>query len=118
MEKEINPAFASCAFIYDRAGGLLSATVFTWKNEEDGVQFKRQKFNQKDTALDMFRTIPHHDRLGWITTHSGRVRAFVLKSTNVRLGTFYAFLEDLEQKFFSDNPEGIEIRINPKAPRS
>lgn len=61
---------------------------------------------------------PPHDRLGWITTHSGRVRAFVLKSTNVRLGTFYAFLEDLEQKFFSDNPEGIEIRINTKGPRS
>lgn len=115
----INITLSSCAFIYDRAGGLLSATVFTWENEEDGVQFKRQKFSTQEDAIDMYRTLPTKtDNLGWVTTKSGRVRAFVLKSTNVRLGTFYAFLEELEQRFFSDNPEGIEIRFNTKGPRS
>lgn len=118
MEKEINAAFASCAFIYDHAGGLLSATVITWENEEDGIQFSRQEFNPQATAIEMFKTLPTDKWMGWIMTHSGRVRAFVSKFTNARLGTLYAYLEGLEKEYFSKHPEGIAIKINPKAPRS
>lgn len=118
MEKDINPALATCAFIYDRAGGLLSATVFTWKNEEDGIQFSRQEFNPQATAVEMFKTLPQKTTFGWIMTRSGRVRAFVTKFTNARLGTLYGFLEDLEKQYFAEHPEDIAIKINPKAPRS
>ena len=117
-EKEINPEFASCAFIYNRAGGLLSATVITWENEEDGIQFSRQEFNPQATAVEMFKTLPTDKWMGWIMTHSGRVRAFVSKLTNARIGTLYAFLEDLENAYFSKHPEGVAIKINPNAPRS
>lgn len=117
-EKEINPAFATCAFIYDHAGGLLSATVVTWENEEDGIHFSRQEFNPQIIAVEMFKTLPTDKWMGWIMTHSGRVRAFVSKITNARLGTFYDFLEDLEKQYFSKHPEGIAIKINPKGPRS
>ena len=117
-EKDINAEFASCAFIYDHAGGLLSATVFTWENEEDGIQFSRQEFNPQAAAVEMFKTLPQKSTLGWIMTRSGRVRAFVSKFTNARLGTFYGFLEDLEKAYFSKHPEGIAIKINPKGPRS
>lgn len=118
MEKEINPELASCAFIYDHAGGLLSATVVTWVNEEDGINFSRQEFNPQATAVEMFKTLPQKLTFGWIMTRSGRVRAFVSKITNARLGTLYAYLEDLEKQYFSSHPEGIAIKINPKAPRS
>lgn len=117
-ENDINPRFASCAFIYDHAGGLLSATVFTWENEEDGIQFSRQEFNPQANAVEMFKTLPTYEGMGWIMTHSGRVRAFVSKFTNARLGTFYNFLEDLEKAYFTKHPEGIAIKINPKVPRS
>lgn len=119
MEKEINPELATCAFIYDHAGGLLSATVITWENEEDGIQFSRQEFaSKKSTAEEMFKTLPTDKWMGWIMTHSGRVRAFVSKFTNARIGTIYDFLEDLEKQYFSSHPEGIAIKINPKGPRS
>lgn len=118
MEKEINAELATCAFIYDHAGGLLSATVVTWENEDDGIQFSRQEFNPQATAVEMFKTLPTDKWMGWIMTHSGRVRAFVCKFTNARLGTLYAYLEDLEKQYFSSHPEGIAIKINPKAPRS
>ena len=118
MEKEINVEFASCAFIYDHAGGLLSATVVTWENEEDGIQFSRQEFNPQANAVEMFKTLPTDKLMGWIMTHSGRVRAFVSKYTNARIGTFYKFLENLEKQYFAEHPEGIAIKINPKAPRS
>ena len=118
MEKEINPEFASCAFIYDRAGGLLSATIITWENKEDGIQFSRQEFNPQATAVEMFKTLPQKHTFGWIMTRFGRVRAFVSKFTNARIGTFYKFLEHLEKEYFAEHPEGIAIMINPKAPRS
>ena len=117
-KKEINPELASCAFIYDHAGGLLSATVVTWENEEDGIQFSRQEFNPQANAVEMFKTLPNKEGMGWIMTGSGRVRAFVTKFTNARLGTFYDFLENLEKLYFSSHPEGIAIKINPKGPRS
>lgn len=117
-EIQINPEFASCAFIYDLAGGILSATVFTWENEKDGIQFSRQEFNPQATAVEMFKTLPTNEWMGWIMTHSGRVRAFVSKFTNARIGTIYDFLEDLEKAYFSSHPEGIAIKINPKGPRS
>lgn len=118
-EKEINAAFASCAFIYDHAGGLLSATVITWENEEDGIQFSRQEFaSKKSTAEEMFKILPDKKGIGWLMTRSGRVRAFVTPFTNARLGTFYNFLEDLEKAYFTKHPEGIAIKINPKGPRS
>lgn len=118
MEKEINPAFATCAFIYDHAGGLLSATVITWENEEGGIQFHRQEFNPQANAVEMFKTLPNKKGIGWLMTRSGRVRAFVTPFTNARLGTLYDFLEGLEKTYFSERPEGIAIKINPKAPRS
>lgn len=117
-EKEINPALATCAFIYDHAGGLLSATVITWENEEDGIQFHHQEFNPQANAVEMFKTLPQKSTFGWIMTRSGRVRAFVSKITNARIGTLYDFLEYLEKTYFSEHPEGIAIKINPKAPRS
>lgn len=117
-EKEINPELASCAFIYDHAGGLLSSTVVTWENGEDGIQFSRQEFNPQATAVEMFKTLPTGKLRGWIMTSSGRVRAFVYNFTNARIGTFYDFLEYLEKKYFSSHPEGIAIKINPKGPRS
>ena len=117
-EKEINAELASCAFIYDHAGGLLSATVVTWEIEEDGIQFSRQKFTPQATAVEMFKTLPTEKWMGWIMTHSGRVRAFVSKFTNARIGTFYKFLEHLEKEYFSNHSEGIAIKINPKGPRS
>ncbi|MGD7407492.1 hypothetical protein ACQCP7_25775 [Ralstonia pseudosolanacearum] len=119
MEKEINPTLATCAFIYDHAGGLLSATVITWENEEDGIQFHRQEFaSKKSTAEEMFKTLSNKKGIGWLMTRTGRVRAFVTPFTNARLGTLYAYLEDLEKQFFSEHPEGIAIKINPKGPRS
>ena len=117
-EKEINVAVATCAFIYDHAGGLLSATVITWENVEDGIQFSRQEFLPQANAVEMFKTLPNKEGMGWIMTCSGRVRAFVSKFTNARLGTLFAYLEDLEKTYFSCHPEGIAIKINPKGPRS
>lgn len=119
MEKEINPTLATCAFIYDHAGGLLSATVITWENEEDGIQFSRQEFaSKKSTAEEMFKTLPDKKGIGWLMTRSGRVRAFVTPFTNARLGTLYAFLEDLEKTYFSERPTGVSFPCNPKGPRS
>ena len=117
MEKEINPAFATCAFIYDHAGGLLSATVVTWENDEDGILFNRQKFHPQANAVEMFKILPNKKGIGWIMTRSGRVRAFVSKITNARVGTLYDYLEDLEKEYFAERQEGIAIKINPKAPR-
>ena len=116
--KEINPELATCAFIYDHAGGLLSATIITWENEEDGIQFARQDFNQQANAVELFKTLPNKEGIGWLMTRSGRVRAFVTPFTNARLGTLYAYLETLEKQYFSCHPEGIAIKINPKGPRS
>lgn len=117
-EKEINVELATCAFIYDHAGGLLSATVITWENEEDGIQFHRQEFNPQANAVAMFKTLPDKKGIGWLMTRSGRVRAFVTPFTNARLGTLYAFLEDLEKAYFSSHPEGIAIKNNTNGPRS
>lgn len=118
MEKKINPTLATCAFIYDHAGGLLSATVITWENEENGIKFHLREFNPQATAVEMFKTLPTDKWMGWLMTRSGRVRAFVAPCTNARLGTLYAFLEDLEKAYFTKHPEGIAIKINPKGPRS
>lgn len=118
MKKEINPALATCAFIYDHAGGLLSATIITWENEEECIQFHRQEFNPQANAVAMFKTLPNKKGIGWLMTRSGRVRAFVTPFTNARLGTLYAFLEDLEKTYFSERPTGVSFPFNPKGPRS
>lgn len=111
--KEINPSLASCAFIYDSVGGLLSATVITWENKDDGIQFSRQRFSTQASAVEMFKILPKSRKIGWIMTCSGRVRAFVTPGTNARLGTFYDYLEDIEKDYFSEHPEGISVRPNP-----
>lgn len=117
-EIKINPELATCAFIYDHAGGLLSATIIEWENEEDGIQFHRQEFNPQANAVEMFKTLPQKSTFGWIMTRSGRVRAFVSKITNARIGTLYDFLEYLEKTYFSERPTGVSFPFNPKAPRS
>lgn len=117
-EKDINLGLATCAFIYDRAGGLLSATVITWENIDDGIHFSRQEFNMQATAVAMFKTLPKVTHRGWLMSSSGRVRAFVHDFTNARVGTLYDYLEDLEKQYFAEHPEGIAIKINPKGLKS